>query len=624
MFEALRRMIFPIIIIVLLCFGGLIILEWGLGFSQRQDFVDANIAGVVNGETVSWQEYNEIYQNMYQQAMAEATQENEEIDELPEPKLEEIRQEAWKQLVQNKLIMQEVEKANLVVADEELYSYLRYSPPPMLQSLPAFQTEGKFDYQKYVNTLADPQAASFWAQIESLMRGDVARMKLQEMVIQTAHVTENEIRQWFMGANEKVKVGMVDVNFKRFSSPPPQNTEEEMRAFFEEHRDDYPIEERAALNIVMIEKKPAPADWEASFQKAKAIHDSIVEGGADFTEMVERYSEDPSAAQNQGDLGWFPRGQMVEEFDRYVFQMKEGDVSDPIRTQFGWHVIKCHGFKEEREVPRGKKEEELVEKVHASHILIKTSHSQETLDKAYRKIEEFQIAAKRDGFFKAAEDVGLPVRTSGSFFRGRNIQYLGNDPKAGLFAFNNEVDAISNIFENNSAIYCVQVADKKPADMATFEEAEEKVNLDLLQHKVRSTCRDTAEAIMAEVEQGASLKEAAKRHGEEYDTPDPFGRSAYVAGIRRDPMAIGAAFSLDEKGEMTEPVDHEQGVAIFELLDRESPDLTEFQEKRDSVHNVILMNKRQELYARWMDYMVNNSDIESYVDDYFMDRAGTI
>ena len=617
MFEALRRMILPIIIIVLIFFAGMIVLQWGMGFSSRQDYVDSNVAAVINGEIIDWRTYNQIYNNMYQTASQDSD------DELPDSKVRELHKEAWRQLLHETLVMQEVKKNNLIVTDEELYAYLRLSPPVELQQLPYFLTDGKFDYQKYVNAMADPQAAPFWAQVEISARRDVSRIKLQELVLQIAHVTENEIKDWFLETTEKIKVGMVNVGYDRFSRPPPQSSEEEKQAYFEEHRDDYPIKERASLNIVMLEKKAAPSDWEVAFNKASTIRDSLL-AGKDFAEMASRYSEDPSAKQNNGDLGWFPRGQMVDEFDRYVFQMQENDISEPIRTQFGWHIIKLHGLKKEMDKPRGKSEEELVEKAHASHILIAATPSQETLDNNYRRLEEFQNAATKFGFFKAAEDLQFPVKQTGLFFRGRNIQFLGKDAQAGLFAFEQEIDAISEVLENNSAYFVVQVSDRKPEGLATYEEASDRVQMDLQQAKVIQLCRDTAAAIWTEIQNGTNIKKAAKMFGEEYETPDIFDRSSYVKGLRRDPIAIGAAFSLTQPGQMTAPVEYDQGIVIFELIERITPDLSELTSKHDSLFNVILTSKRQELYSRWFDHLVKTSEIENHVDEFLKRQESTL
>ncbi len=607
MFEALRKMILPIIIIVLVFFAAMIVFQWGLGFSRRQSFVDSNIAAVINGEKVSWQTYNRLYNTLYQ------TESQDTDGELSDAKTQEIQQKAWKELLHDHLLMQQVTQHHITATDEEVYQYLRYSPPPELQQMPYFQTDGNFDYQKYVNALADPQASTFWASIEPFARESIVKQKMQELVIQAAHVTEAEVKEFYFDTNEKVKVGMVNVSYARFSNPPPKSTDDELLEYFNEHKEDYPIEERASLDIALIEKKPEPRDWEISYNKAQTIYDSI-QAGADFAEMAQRYSDDPSSAKEGGDLDWFPRGRMVTEFDRKAFTMKKEQVSEPVRTQFGWHIIKLHDFKEEMEVPRGKTKKELVKKAHASHILIKAAAGGETLDRAYRRLEEFQMAAKKNGFFKAAEDLKMPIKRAAPFFRNKNIQYIGKDPNAGQFAFENEVDAISDVFENNSAFFVLQVSGRMPAGMATFEEAKDKVKLDILKYKVQKLCHDTAGAIYAEIQKGTNIKKSAKMFGEEYETPDEFTRRSYVKGLGRGPVAIGTAFSLTEPGQISKPADYDQGTIIFQLIERTKVDLDAYNTQRDSLYFSILNAKRRELYSSWFESIVENSTIENNIE----------
>lgn len=607
MFKALRKMIFPIIIIVLVFFSAMIVLEWGMGMSGRRDYSDLSVAAIINGEEVDWRAYRSIYNNLYQ---AEATK--TEDGELPEKKIRELHEQAWQMVLSEILLNQEVEKYEITVTDEELFAYLRTAPPSYLQQLPYFQTEGRFDYQKYINSMADPSASSFWAQVEPTLRKEMRRMKVQELVVQTVHVTEGEIRQHYLESQEKIKVGLVNVPYARYSRPSPVSTDEEMRAFYEERKDEYTLNERVALNLAILDKNPAPQDWEMSFARIDAIHDSI-EAGADFAEMAKRYSED-GTAEGGGDLGWFPRGQMVSEFDRMAFSMKEGELSESVRTQYGWHILFQHGFKEEMDTPRGQSEQVLMKKTHVSHILIKASVSQETLDNVFRRVEEFKIAADKDGFLTAAKELNMPVKNTGFFFRGRNIQYLGSDAKAGLFGFDSEVDDISPVFENQNAFYVVQVAEKRPAGPANYEEAEEKVKIDIVKYKVATMCTDTGQAIYAEIQAGSSMAKAAKKYGFEYIEPDPFTRLTRLKDVGGDPAMLGAAFSLTEPGQMTAAIDHGQGTVIFKLIERFTPEMSDFTAKHDSVSQVVRNLKQQQVYARWFEDLILNSEIVNNVE----------
>lgn len=612
MFDFLRRMIVPIMLIALIGFLATIIFQWGMDISSRQQYEQENLAAVINGEEVSWQQFNRVYDRLYQ------TEQKTTDDEISETKRNELLQNAWNQILMDRLMMQEVSKHNITVTDDELYSFLRISPPVEFQQEPTFQTNGKFDYQKYLNALADPSYAGLWTAYDPIFRTEIQKLKLQEMIIQTAHVTENEIKEYFIASNEKVKLGMINVDYGRFSRPGPVLTDEDLQSYFTENADQYIVKERAALNLVMVEKKPAPSDWEASKVRIDALYDSLM-NGADFAELAKSYSEDNSATDG-GDLGWFPRGQMVEEFDKRVFSLNEGETSEPIRTQFGWHIIKNFGFKEELDNVRGKSEKEKVKQVKASHILLKVVPSQETLDAAYNRLQEFHALAVKDGFNQAAEEMKFTVRNTSLFLRGRNIQYLGNDPSAGLFGFDNEIDDISPVFENSSNQYVVQVADKQPEGPAIFEDVKEKVRIDLLKITVQNICADTAAVIWSEIQNGTNLEKAAKNHGEEVEETTEFGRGEYVKGLNRDPKAIGAAFALSNPGDLSGPVNHDQGTAIMSLITKTTPDLTEYTAKRDSIASAILFSKQQELFNRWLGNLQENAEIVNNVQSAFAAR----
>ena len=214
----------------------------------------------------------------------------------------------------------------------------------------------------------------------------------------------------------------------------------------------------------------------------------------------------------------------------------------------------------------------------------------------------------------------MTVKNTSLFLRGRNIQYLGNDPAAGLFGFDNEVNDISPVFENSSAQYVVQVADKQPEGPGKFEEVKEKVRQDLLKVKVQNICADTAAVIWTEIQNGSTLEKAAKKHGEEIENPAEFSRGDYVKGLYRDPVAIGAAFALKNPGDLSGPVNHEQGTVIMSLIKKTTPELTEYTAKRDSIASAILFSKQQEVFNRWISNLQQNAVIVNNIMTAFASR----
>ncbi len=607
MFDALRKMILPIILIVLFFFIAMIVLEWGLGMSTRQDFEAMTSAAVINGEEVDWAVYNQIYSNLYNNAVMSSPE-----GDVSDQQAEELQEQAWNQLLYDRLLMQEARKYNFSVTDEELYAFLRFSPPPELQSMAYFQTDGQFDYQKYLNTMVDPQAATFWGSIEPSMRRELLKLKVQDMILQSVHVSEDEVRDAFLASNERVKVAMLNVPYAQFTNPPPQPTEEQMRAWYDEHKEKYQLDERASLKMVILQKEPEEADWMRQRQAAEAILDSL-RNGADFAEMAQRYSDGPSATDG-GDLGWFRQGQMVPPFDRAVRSMEEGALSEPIRTNFGWHIIKKHDEREREQVNPATNQTEMMPEFHASHILLEVKVSPETLDELYRRSESFRSLALEQGFQTAAEQMELTVDTTTRFRRNANIQYVGFHPQANRFAFTAEPDAISPVMESDNAVFVAVLNERIPAGIASFEEAKSQVSQDLLVDIVASQCREKAQTIYSSIQNGMSLQQAAEEFDAEFAEVGPFTRSATVPRLRSDPAPIGAAFNLDSVGAISQPVDFSQGTVILQLLEKTNPDLSEFTTRRDSLYQSVMQRKRGELLNSWLQKLVEESEIINNVE----------
>ncbi len=600
MFQFLRRMILPIILIALIGFLATIVFQWGMDITSRRDYVSANTAAVINGEDITWQDFNSAYDRLYQ---SEVMNSDEDLSDF---RKEELRTMAWQQLLHDRLLMQEVNKYNITASDEELYAYLRFSPPPDIQQMTVFQTNGAFDYQKYLGAMADPAAASFWATVEPIVRQEIVKQKLQEMVIQTAQVSDGEIWELFWAEGEKVKVGMVNVPFGRFS--PPEPTEQELRSYFQEHAADYDVEARAVANLVLLSKEPQEYDWEIDSSKAVQIYDSLM-GGADFTELAQYYSDDMSS-QSGGDLGWFSQGQMVAPFDEKVFSMQPGEISEPVKTQFGWHIIKLHEFRDGTGSPKTRE-------AHASHILFRVTTSAETLDRINRQLQDFRTAAGEYGFEKAAEDAELDALSTTPFTEESAIDHLGFDRNASEFAFSAEPGTLSPVMENRNHMYVMELVQRLPAGMASFEEVSEQIKADYTTYAKKGLCHDTAAVIYADILSGTDIRNAAQDHGAKYETPDAFTRRSYIRGLGVAPEAVGAAFSLKDSGKISAPVDYARGSVILQLIERTLPDTTLFVAQRDSLRQATLAAKQRELYGLWFDNLVENSEIVNNIETAF-------
>ncbi len=597
MFKALRKMILPIIIIVLVFFGGLIIFEWGAGLSSRRDYESANLAGIVNGEEITWQIFQRTVSNMHQM---ERERSGGDISDI---RAQEIRLSAWSQLVTESLMRQQAQKYSITVSDDELYAYLRMSPPADLQQIQAFQTNGQFDYQKYLSGMADPQAAGFWRSIEPAIKDDISRLKLQEIIVQAALITEPEVKHAFISEQEKIKVGYVNVALHEYTAAVSDPEDEELSRYYTEHSDKYATEEQAAFQYVSLKDEPTNYDWQLILDDIKPIYDSAM-AGSDFAELAKQQSQDGSAPEG-GDLGFFAEGEMVPEFDSVVFALKDGDISEPFKTRFGWHFVKHHGYKTED----GKR------KAHVSHILRRIEVSPRTLEEIQARLESFraQVAGGED-FATLAKTMQLNAGETAPFPRGPSVGMLGEDLALNDFAFEGQIGDISDIRIGRPGYSVARISRKLPAGIPPLEDVKTRVTRDWRNEKAAVICRDTAQAVYDVMAAGASLSEAASKIGREYVTSNEFTRKRAISGVGMDPRAVGGAFSLAEIGNVSKPIDHNQGCVIFELLEKSTLDLTTYNEAHDSIADAVLTDKRQRLYNDWYQQLIEQSEIINFVD----------
>ena len=607
MFAFLRKLIVPIMATVLVFFLATIVFEWGMNISSSQRFSDT--IGIINGEEIGMRDFDRYYSSLLRQ-------EQDKVDyDLPQEKVNEIKQQAWDKMVGDFLINQEIEKHNVHVSDEEVYGFLRLYPPQDLQTTPAFQTDGKFDYQKYVNAMANPEYAPFWASVESFVMPDLKRYKLQEEIINTVRVTPSEVMESFLEERETVKIGYLNIPISKILPNVGEIDKEELRKYYEEHREDYKLGRRATLDLVVIQKDPSDNDWARVEQDIRSIYDSI-KAGTDFGELAKTFSQDNSAAQG-GDLGWFAHKQMVPEFDSVVWKLGMNEVSSPFRTRFGWHIAKLLGKKMEKETPPGASEPTSVEKINAAHVLLKVTPSTETIEDLTLKGRDFIAQAKTDGFDKAAKDLGFETRTTKPFAENEYIQYVGMDKTVSDFAFNGKPGDISDVMENTAMLYVAKIASQIPAGYTPFEEAEKSISQKLSMEKARKLATEMAGELYAAVQKGTPIERVGENLDLVYQTSENITRKSALPGMGRVAEVIGAAFAMQTYGEVSKPISHDNGATLIKLLERTSPNLEDFNKTQDSLRVAVLQKKQQDVYSRWFENLLQNSKIENYIDKFY-------
>ncbi len=594
MFEMLRKMIGPIMLLVLVAFLATIIFSWGGGGFRDKP---RDTIGMIDGEAISFNTYDRYYTNLLRQAQQES-----DYDLSPE-KMDEIRNNAWQQLQADILIGKEIEKRNIVVTSEEIYNFLKAYPPQELQSAPQFMTNGTFDYQKYVNAMVNPENASFWAGLESYILPDLKKYKLQEQIIGAVRVTPAEVMEAFMNEKEKVKLGYINIKSNDFRNMVSDATDEEVREYYNSHKENYKVDKRASVDYVLFSKAPSDNDWQRVLYEIKDIHDSAV-AGSDFAELARTYSEDNSAA-NGGDLGWFKQGQMVPSFDSAVFSMQTGQISQPLKTQFGYHIIKLLGIKGEER--------------NAAHILLKINASSETLDQVENNAVDFAQVAREKGFKETAEEYSYEVKSSQRPFdkSGMISPEIGRNAEISEYANNNKVGDISEPFNAKNFVIVVKITEQIPPGYSALEEVTINIKSDIKADKTKQKALDTANVVYGSIKAGASISNASSMFGFAYETTELITRTGIVPNVGRADEVTGAAFALKNIDDISAPVPYRNGVVILKLLEKVSANLEEFNRVQDSLKVVTLQQKQQAMYTRWYRELFTKAKIESYLSQFY-------
>jgi len=597
MLSTFRKYTKAFIWVVVIAFVGTIIFAWGMDITRSKTQKD--IVGTIAGKDIDYRLYQPYLDRLYKQEQA-----NSDAD-LSITVLNRIRQQAWDNLVADYVINREVEARKIGVTNEEFYQFLKYQPPQEIRQGEAFQTNGQFDYQKYVAAMADPRFASFWAQVETVYRPELKKLKLQDQIISTARVSEEEIRDYYVNTNERAVFNVIDAPVVKFSNPNLEVSEQDARAYYESHKDDYKTEERASLDYVAFSKEPTDKDWDLIRLEIVEVK-RLVDQGEDFADLAKGYSED-NTAQNGGDLGWFERGRMVPEFDAAAFALQPGQVSEPVRTKFGWHLIKVEGRKMEKGV----------EQINARHILLKIKASTETVDLAFRNANALLNSIKGSDLATAASENGGVVKNTGLFENTGAIAGIGNDRIISRFAFNNPVGAISPVYETDALVLVAKVAKRVPAGVALYEDVKDPVRRDYIDSLAKLKCQQEITRVWTQIQGGTPFDQAAKDNGYEITTSKPITREDYFVGIGGDPTLIGAAFALKNPGDMTGPIEYRKGWAIVKMTERQSADLSQFSQMHDSLAQTILYDKQSEIYGAWYLDLIASAKIQDYLDKYF-------
>lgn len=453
------------------------------------------------------------------------------IDDVDEKKL---RQEALDRVIREEVLAQGAESRSLAVSDTEARNFI--------QTLPYFQTDGKFDKDKYKIMLSAQgmNPNQFVAQIrrallmEQFQRGvldsafvtqselaTLMRLKNQERGMEYVKValtpvtrtfTDAEIEAWYQQHladfrnPEKVSVEYLALSLDDLARE-VQVSEEELHKLYEEQQASFGTPERRKISHILIAVEgTGEAAEKAALSKAEVIRERLTHG-EDFAKLAQEVSGDTVSGKAGGDLGYLNKDAQEAAFTRAAEALKEGDISAPVKTSFGYHLIKLTQWVPAKIKPFEEVREEL--RKLAQHNAAETSFYEKG-----QKLTE-QTFEQPDTLEPAARQLNLQVQQTG-FFTHEAGEGLAAEEAVRKAAFSEEVLGGRNSYPielGNEKAVVIRLKDHQPASDKPLAEVRDAVIASLRDKEARADAAKRVQQLLAAVRSGKTLAEAAKELG---------------------------------------------------------------------------------------------------------------
>lgn len=689
----------PIIIIfIIVAFLGTIVFEWGMNYLGISGTGRVPFA-TINGEEISYQEYIENLNNQIK-----SIQQQSEGKEIDDKTMVQIREQVWNSIVQRKLIQQEIGKQGISVTTDEVKEWVYQRPETLPQWLKNFFTDstGVFRTDMMYQTLQDkrPEIAQAWADIERELFLQMEFEKFQNIITSSVIVTEGEVLQKYKDENIFANFEFILLSTNTITDTNINNvSEEELRAYYEEHKSDFRQEEAVKLKYVIFQEFPSPEDSAfigkqlaslktdlktgqiedsslikfvnensetsftdefkkaADFQlntlnflfgaKIDSVSDVIVDmdayrivrlldvkdgdeefvnadhilvnltnqdsagakfkadeilkkikSGQDFNELAFTMSDDQSAKQNRGSLGWFNKGKMVKEFEDAVFRAKPGDIVGPVKTQFGYHLIKVNN--------RSKKEFKVAE-------IKKTVNVSEITRNALR--------SKARDFWKDLDE-GIKFDSVASMFKlqvtqtpeitksGGMIPGAGQNKALFNFAFKNKAGSFIEPVKVQGGYGVYEIVERIPEGYKNFDSIKTTMVKPLVvQEKIYARLKQAAADLKARIQGGnlMSLKSLYSMYN--FDVADSVSVSKPNPIIGLDYGFFNSAFKL-KNGEISEPIRGNNGYYIVKMLNITPFNEQDYFAKSIEIRKQLMATKQQSAIQEYITKLQNDADIE--------------
>lgn len=571
--------------------GGFLLAE-SSGLLNRGAVTPTTAVATVNGTDILYTDWLRRSQQLTQQEQQQSGR------SLTQDEITRIENQAFNEMVTEILLAQEYRRRGITISDAELRDYARFAPPQWITRDPSLQTDGQFDPAKYQRLLASSQArqGGLLVALEQYYRSEVPKEKLAEQVTAGVFATDVDLWRAYQDANDSASVSFVA--FRPQPTAADSNiSESDLRKYYDAHKAEFERAGHASVSVLTIPRKITAADSAAVRAHAEQIRAEIL-GGAKFDEVAKRESADTLSGANGGDLGKGPKGRFVPEFEKALDALKPGELSGPVLTQFGYHLIRVDSRSGDT--------------TQARHILLRIQPSDSSQAKMDREADQLsRIAAGSDQpakFDEAAKTLGLtPFKVSVNEGEPalHNGQYV---PSVSAWAFGGaKAGEISDLFDSDDGYFLARLESVQPA-AKTFDavkgDVRARLAVDRAVERAVPRANDLATAARA-----SSLEAAAAARKLTVQKTGMVNRSAAASTLGSVGEALGAAFALPVNA-VSVPIRQTDAVFVLRVDAKKPADRAAFEAGKKAIRAQRLTQLKQQRLQAYYDDLRKSAKID--------------
>ena len=602
----------------------IIVFIFFFGWSMRGTTKNEDAVAKVNGDAVSAEEYRSAYNNLLQ-LYSRIT--GQRLDQEKARSLG-LDTRALDQIIDQRVLLQEADRRGMKVTDEELAGAIQRQGP--------FMDGNVFNRDKYNQALAG--AGLTPARYEEMKRQELLIGKVEGAVKATAQLSEEEIVGGFKDNHTTLAVDYAEFdpeNFTRQVLVTPEKlkefhasegekfrVEEKRRARFaffsandylaqipvtdEEAKKEYaktsfkyaqPAMVRARHILVRAD---GPADFAKAEAKARELREKISKG-LDFATAARSSSDDDGTKANGGDLGFFPKNTLVPEFENAAFALKVGEVSQPVRTQYGYHLIKAEARTEERQRP--------FEEVKAE--VVSAMKKDKAIDLAYKDADNALMDLEQKKSDWEALGKRHTVKSTGLLAAKERDNSI--PPVRGFMEALFEISEakVGQVMEGADGAYIISIAERRPAQVPPLDTIKADVEAKFRIVESRKLAKEAAARFATDAaakgwNQALSTSPATKGASETFSK-----KGGQVVPLGSAPEAVKAIFEKPEIGRVV-PGSFQLGEKnyVFRISAATAPDMATLEVEREKIKNELLPAKQNQTVESLLKTLRDGAKIE--------------